>query len=124
MNQEKITDMTSIGWNFNEIRDLFKESKRIEQSFVNEKRYENNFKITDFAKVKLYYCSKHHRYHRKYRHTKRNGKMIKVKTVCFERCKNYAYKISKSEKFNKNFNRSLKNYSVDKHKKSVGSRKQ
>ena len=124
MKTEQILYMINIGWNLQEIKDLYKYSKEIERQFVLSKKYDNKYKIIDFSKVIKYYCSNCNRYHRKYRYTKMNGKRIKVETKSFKDCKNTAYTLSDLETFSKKFRKSFNSYSIEKHKKLRGSRKQ
>ena len=98
MKKNMIISMIKSGWNFNEIRDLMRESKRIEKLLVKEKhlkKYDNKQKIIDFTNVKEYYCYKHECYHKKFRYTTVNGKSIKVKTDSFVKCKDNVYQLIK-----------------------------
>jgi len=75
-------------------------------------------KIDNFTKIKKYYCLKHKRIHYKYK----NGK--KTKTFSNKKCQENGYSLTTSEKFKMNFNKNWKNYSIKKHRKSIGSNKQ
>ena len=124
MNNKLVIQMVKDGWNIREINDLLVESKRVEKLLADDKRYENKHKIINFKGITKYYCFKHKCYHYKYRNTNRDGKIVKVKTNSFNKCKNNAYTLSDSETFRVQIKRSLKGYSVNSHKLTVGSRKQ
>lgn len=124
MNNKLVIQMVKDGWNIREINDLLVESKRVEKLLADDKRYENKHKIINFKGITKYYCFKHECYHYKYRNTNRDGKIVKVKTNSFNKCKNNAYTLSDSETFKVRIKRSLKGYSVNSHKLTVGSKKQ
>ena len=124
MKTKQVLYMIKIGWNFQEIRELCQHSKEIERQLVLRKQYDNKYKIVDFSNVIKYYCSKCNCYHRKYRYEQKYGKKIRVKTESFKKCKDTAYTLSDSETFSKQFRKSFNSYSIDKHKKMSGSRKQ
>lgn len=74
-------------------------------------------KITDFGTVSKYFCTKHNRFHFKYRYeiVYVNGypqnKIIRTKS--FEQCKEHAVKLSQSELWNWQFKKSWKRYNLD-----------
>lgn len=119
-----IIQMVKDGWNFNQIQDLFNESKAKEREFVSEINYFESHRITDFSKINFYYCQKHQCYHQKYRYTKINGKSQKVQTNSFKKCKDFALELNKSEIFNQKFKKSWKKYNKNEHSKRNGSRLQ
>ena len=124
MNNTLVIQMVKDGWNMCDIQKLIRESKAFEKELVLNKRYENKHKIINFKGITKYYCFKHECYHYKYRNTNRDGKIVKVKTNSFNKCKNNAYTLSDSETFKVRIKRSLKGYSVNSHKLTVGSKKQ
>lgn len=119
MNKNTIIQMIKIGWNLDEIYDLIRESKETEKSFVAMKIYDNERKITDFSKIEKYYCTKHQCFHRKYR-----NKQNKVKTDSFKKCKEKAIRLTTTEIQMKKFRSNFVNYFNEKHKNTIGSRKQ
>ena len=124
MKAKQIVYMVSIGWNLSDIRFLCKQSKEIERQLVLKKRYDNKYKIVDFFGIEKYYCIKHKGFHKKYRYTNRYGKVIKLETHSFKKCKDNAYSIPQSEFFAIQIKKSFNSYSIEKHKKISGSRKQ
>ena len=124
MKIEQISYMISIGWNLPDIRLLCKQSKEIEKQFVLKKRYDNKYKIVDFSGIDKYYCMVHKRFHNKYRYTNRYGKVIRLETNTFKDCKDNAYSLPQSELFGIQIKKSFNSYSIEKHKKFRGSRKQ
>lgn len=126
-----IIQMVKDGWNFNQIQDLFNESRAKEREFVREINYFESHRITDFSKINFYYCQKHQCYHQKYRYAKtkvsnKSGFSIseRVKTKTFEKCKEFALELNKSEIFNQKFKKSWKKYNKNEHSKRNGSRLQ
>lgn len=119
-----IIQMVRDGWNFNEIQNLFRESKAKEREFVREIQYFESHRIIDFSNIKEYYCKKCKVYHRKYGYTYQNGKSVKHFTKSFEKCKQHALNLSKSEVFNLKFKKSWNKYNKNEHKKRNGSKLQ
>ena len=83
-------------------------------------------KIKDIEGINKYLCSECNRFHiRKFKYKfNENNERIKTKDTPFFNHKDFAYKLTSSELFNMKFNKSLKNYSIKKHKKTIGSIKQ
>lgn len=125
-----IIQMVKDGWNFNEIRELFSQSKAFERDLVRERSYFEQHKIDDFSNINSYYCTKHHVFHNKYRYitVKRFSDKTKTKTKTFTKtfakCKEYAIQLNKSEQFNFRFKKNWNKYNINEHKKKVGSRLQ
>jgi len=83
-------------------------------------------KITNLDDIKTYYCSKHNRFHiKKFKYKiDKNNNRIKTKDTPFYNCQEFAMKLTNTELYNKQFNRSYELYSIKKHKESIGSKKQ
>lgn len=83
-------------------------------------------KITDFKGITQYYCSEcKHNHIRKYKYVINNDNVrIKTENTPFFRHKEFAFKLTHSEKFREQFNKSCERYSIESHKKSSGSSKQ
>ena len=75
-------------------------------------------------KVYNYWCSKHNKFHYKYRSETVNGKKQHVRTKSFNDCKEFAYKFSNTELFLIQFRKNWNNYSIKEHRKIRGSKKQ
>lgn len=82
-------------------------------------------KITDLEGIKKYFCSECNRFHiRKYRYKfNQNNERIKTKDTPFFNHKEFANKLTSSELWKRQFNRSCETYTIKKHKKMKGSRK-
>ena len=82
-------------------------------------------KITDLEGIKKYLCSECNRFHiRKYRYKiDKNGKRIKTKDTPFFNHKEFAMKLTTSELFKRQFQRSCEHYTIKKHKETKGSNK-
>ena len=82
-------------------------------------------KITDLEGIKKYFCSECEKFHiRKYRYIiDKFGKRIKTKNTPFFNHKEFAYKLTISELWNRQMKRSCDLYSIKEHKKSKGSNK-
>ena len=82
-------------------------------------------KLNSIEGINKYFCSECHRFHiRKYRYKiDKNGNRIKTKDTPFFNHKEFAYKLTQSELFNRQFRRSCKLYSIKSHKKMKGSTK-
>ena len=77
-------------------------------------------KITEFNGIKHYFCSRCNKIHKK---TMR----VSNKTVfCmpFKNCQEFAYKLSSTEIWHRQFKHSTEAYNIKKHKESTGSKKQ
>jgi len=83
-------------------------------------------KITEFNGINTYYCSKHNKFHiKKFKYKiDKNNNRIKTKDTPFYNCQEFAMKLTDTELYNKQFNRSCKLYSIKKHKEAFGSKKQ
>ncbi len=83
-------------------------------------------KLTSLIDIKCYYCSECKHYHiRKYKYIINSyGIRIKSKDTPFFNHKDFAYKLTQTELFTLSFNKSLEKYSIKKHKRTIGSRKQ
>ena len=83
-------------------------------------------KLTSLKGINKYFCIEcEHSHIRKYKYIiNKNGKRIKSKDTPFFNCKEHAYQLTATEKFNIQFNKSVENYSFKKHQKSIGSMKQ
>lgn len=119
-----IIQMVKDGWNFNQIQELFKESKAFEREIVRERNYFESHRIKNFSKVKSYYCMKCQRFHYKYRYVKINGFSERKETKSFKKCQKHAISLTQSEQFNFHFTKKWKNYDMKAHKTSVGSKLQ
>lgn len=82
-------------------------------------------KLESIDGISKYYCSECHRFHiRKYKYKiDKFGKRVKTKDTPFFNHKRYAYQLTQSELFNKQFKRSCELYSIKNHKKTNGSKK-
>lgn len=89
----------------------------------------------DFKGIKEYYCSECEGFHNKRTlnqvkemrnafSLKHPNKEIKIPLSKFEKHKESAYKLTDSELWKIQFNKSCKNYKIKTHKKSTGSNKQ
>ena len=83
-------------------------------------------KLTDLKEIKRYWCSQCGHFHiRKYKYIiNENGKRIKTKNVPFFNHREFAFKLTSTELFNMKFNKSMEKYSLNGHKKTLGSMKQ
>jgi len=83
-------------------------------------------KLNSLEGIKKYYCIECEHFHiRKYLYKfNKLGKRIKTKDTPFFNCKEFAYKLTSTEIYNKQFGKSMENYSIKDHKKMKGSRKQ
>ena len=82
-------------------------------------------KINDIDGINKYFCSECEHFHiRKYKYKfDKFGKTIKTKDTPFFNHKEFAYKLTSSELFNKQFGKSMENYTIKSHKKTKGSNK-
>lgn len=83
-------------------------------------------KIIDFRGIIKYFCINCKHFHiRKYGYKLNDSnERIKTKDTPFFNHQEFGYKLSSSERFNLQMNRSLNNYSIKAHKLTRGSRKQ
>lgn len=83
-------------------------------------------KLNNLEGIRKYYCSKCEYFHiKKYKYKfDKFGKRVKTKDTPFFNHKEFAYKLTPSEIFKKQFGKSVENYSIKEHKKMKGSRKQ
>lgn len=83
-------------------------------------------KLNNLEGISKYYCIQCEHFHiRKYRYKiNKFDVRIKTKDTPFFNHKNFAYKLTPSEIFKKQFGKSVNNYSIRSHKKMKGSRKQ
>ena len=82
-------------------------------------------KIINLEGIKKYFCSKCNRFHiRKFKYKiDVNKNRIKTKDTPFFNHKEFAFKLTTSELWNKQFKRSCEIYTIKRHKKSNGSNK-
>lgn len=83
-------------------------------------------KLTSFKGINKYFCINCNHFHiRKYKYKlNKHNERIKTKDTPFFNHQEFGYKLSSTEMFNLQMNRSLDNYSIKAHKKTRGSRKQ
>jgi len=70
-------------------------------------------KIVNFELINKYWCIQHNCFHIKNRSKK-----------TFEKCKEFAYKLTSDEIWHRQFKHSTEVYTIKKHKESFGSKKQ
>lgn len=82
-------------------------------------------KITDLEGIKKYFCTECKHFHiRKYKYIVNEfGKRIKTKDTPFFNHKEFAMKLTQSELWKRQMNRSCETYSIKKHKETKGSNK-
>lgn len=96
--------------------------------FINTKilKMINMKKLTELTGINKYYCMECQSFHyRRYRNViNSDGSITKTKNTPFFNHSEYAYLLDSTELFKLKFKRNFRNYSIDKHQKSNGSKKQ
>ena len=82
-------------------------------------------KLNSIEGISKYFCSECNHFHiRKYRYKiNKLGHRIKTKDTPFFNHKEFAYKLTSSELWKRQFGRSCELYSIKEHKKAIGSNK-
>ena len=83
-------------------------------------------KIINLKEIKSYYCIECEHFHiRKYKYIFNEfNQRIKTKNTPFFNHKEFAFKLTATEIWHKKMSKSLENYSIKSHKKTLGSKKQ